>query len=913
MGEEIFNFVLSDLGGIPALPVFIGNYLLDLLSSFFPIFLILSSFVMIYIGFTRGSGDWKQTGQQIAPTAVSIAVILGLLSMKTPYSSEDGGNISGQFWKETNSYTVVELMNTFLGFGNIFADALTHKIIYGSIDVDNNWDNDMDGYFPAVLQAMVDGDKNKEVKEFLTNTIGDDRGNSISDIIEKNNNETAIEVINLTKDLQSLGVLADYRKIKGRQVPGDDISAYSNLNNKRYFELALTTNDQAKIHIHNIAKNNAAQNTTQMSEYNQLALVTYKQNTDTKDIERVKLAFDPDKYFEAKGVKIEDENSVKVNIPLILNTYSGKPGTIEGAFNYMQYKNFSQEERMLGIVNGMAKKYVGLYKVYDAKINDLKSKLNNSKNDSEAKAYKTAIKAFEERRAAVLGQVVKITEFGDDLNYLIHRLSGSNSALSKNHLDSLASIIPDIAKNGVQRGKFIDSFLADDLLEKYLQHENNISEDDFHFHLNGNKRIYSDRIGDKLNSIMRDKAFITNVVFDKFKGLLEEDAYEQTAMGSRSLAPYTKAFLDKNKIKSLNEMEKRLSKVRSDYANDTGKTVAQRLKDDIANNKVSVDSGISRGEIIHWTDLGKYYATFKNIYSPMVTNIITMQSVNGMEQEKMATLVGFMSDLEPTAKTERLIGATSLYATLSGGSAIIKAGANTFTGQSALKGVGGGLWEAIKTIGGMYFAIFFVNVVLPAFVWMFVIITYYVEMSIYVAVFPIGFMFMIFQSYRQSLHQYINMLLGFILMPIVLVSIYFIVLYIDMLLPMFFKQFLPFFASGHEISDAFSLAFGSTNNMLTDVTSATVKTGMDFINEVGSTISGDSKFDIMEVIGNFIYTLLSLLMSTLLLFTFFRANEYMSKILNVSTVGMDSFQGRETVHKFGAFDKTGMTGSLSGR
>ncbi len=98
----------------PALPVFIGNYLLDLLSMFFPILMIMASFVMVYVGLTKGGGDWKNTAQQIAPTITSIIVIIGLLSMKTPYSSQDGGNLSGDFWKETNSKQPIWINSTAL-------------------------------------------------------------------------------------------------------------------------------------------------------------------------------------------------------------------------------------------------------------------------------------------------------------------------------------------------------------------------------------------------------------------------------------------------------------------------------------------------------------------------------------------------------------------------------------------------------------------------------------------------------------------------------------------------------------------------------------------------------------------------------------------------------------------------------
>ena len=144
-------------------------------------------------------------------------------------------------------------------------------------------------------------------------------------------------------------------------------------------------------------------------------------------------------------------------------------------------------------------------------------------------------------------------------------------------------------------------------------------------------------------------------------------------------------------------------------------------------------------------------------------------------------------------------------------------------------------------------------------------------------------------------------------MPIILVSMYFIILYIDMLLPMFFKQFLPFFATSQEFSNSFSLAFGSSDSILTNVMGGVVNVAKDALD---TTITDT---DLTSMIGNFVYTLLSMVMSVLLLMTFFRANEYMSKILNVSTVGMDSFSGKETINKFGGFDKSGLTASIAGR
>ena len=161
-------------------------------------------------------------------------------------------------------------------------------------------------------------------------------------------------------------------------------------------------------------------------------------------------------------------------------------------------------------------------------------------------------------------------------------------------------------------------------------------------------------------------------------------------------------------------------------------------------------------------------------------------------------------------------------------------------------------------------------------------------------------------------------------MPIILVSMYFVVLYIDMLMPMFFNQFMPFFASNKEFANSFNTAFGGQGEWLKRLMGNIVEGAGSLIQHeelnkgkmitFGGGKESSIESDLMASIGNFIYTILSLLMSALLLMTFFRANEYMSKILNVSTVGgMDAFQGRETIGKFGSFDRSGTTVGIIGR
>lgn len=924
MGEDIFNFVLSDISGIPSLPVFIGNYLLDLLSAFFPIFIILSSFVMVYIGFTRGSGDWKQTGQQIAPTAVSIAVIMGLLSMKTPYTSSDGANLDGNFWQDTNSYTVVEMMNTFLGFGNIFADALTHKIIYGSIDVsDSTGDNGFNGYFPAVLQAMIDrnAEKSRDMKEFLKDETTN--SNIYDEVMSKYNSISASTKI-ISKNLYYLGVIDNHTKIRnGAENVVDSISSYSNLKSKEYITSAKSeTGSYLSFNYPTFFMSEG-----QIDEINS----TSKNGAEDRNMKQDKVLIPHLTLFKENGEKdeIAIQEQIKQFASTDLSNISAKIKP-EQLLSYLSKDNFQQEALIIQNVYKIIEVYVTLYEKYES----AQKTLDSSKfEDKEAKAELNKLYLdYEKRKRNILAHIEEAVALEIDLSEIYKLTSGKEASLSGGTIEALIkrvgmnyndNSLKDRAISAAEKNAIVNSF-------------NSVLKDTIPADTHEEKDLTRDATITKvLNNMMRNRAYFTNIAFDKYKDLLKQDTIFNASMGFPLQTPFTVNFFNENKVKALVYLDNKKKQIIDEYWDSTGGTdgkvnVAAKLKKSIEEQQSNSELGA--GKIIHWTDLGKHYATFKNLFSPMMTNIYAMEKMNNADVEKIASLAKLMEELEPSNKISRL---TNVAAVFAGGKFALGVSA---TAKNLLNKAGedkskkatsssfSSFWDAIKIIGGVYFAIFFVNVVLPAFVWMFAIVTYYIEMSMYVAVFPIGFMFMIFQSYRQSLHQYINMLLGFILMPIILVSMYFVVLYIDMLLPMFFKQFMPFFGSYSEFSNAFSVAFGSQTGLLDSLASDVIGGAGEFIDKtmtdiknIGIDNSGSVKdisasSDLIQQIGNFIYTILSLLMSALLLMTFFRANEYMSKILNVSTVGgMDAFQGRETINKFGSFDKSGMTAGIIGR
>ena len=69
-------------------------------------------------------------------------------------------------------------------------------------------------------------------------------------------------------------------------------------------------------------------------------------------------------------------------------------------------------------------------------------------------------------------------------------------------------------------------------------------------------------------------------------------------------------------------------------------------------------------------------------------------------------------------------------------------------------------------------------------------------------------------------------------------------------------------------------------------------------NEVVGALGGG----LIAMFGTTIYTIINLILSSILLLSLFRANEYMSKILNVSVIGQDLFNGRDTINRFGSYN-----------
>ncbi|MFY4758201.1 hypothetical protein ACOTVZ_10190 [Aliarcobacter butzleri] len=800
MSNTTINSILNGIDGIPSLPLFIGNYLLDLVSEFFPIFILLSSFVIVYIGFTRGSGDWKQTLQSIAPQVTSIFVIMALLSMKTPYKNSSGNG----YFENTNSYVIVEMINTFLNFGSFFGDALTHKILYGTLDVSENKNSEFNGYFPNFLQSLIDQNvKKNEVQK---------------DLIK---NDQIVEIENKISSLE----LFVYSYLKKLMI---------NLKKDKIIENA-----------HDIISKNEINSFFKFDIENEKILFGSGENLKEYSYEKIgNFESDPILFLE----KIEKEDKY---ISPILN--------YELDFFYV-VRNF---------VNLKITQY-NLYKNY---IENYEEKLKTLTREQSSNFLTSKINEFKQKNEIVKKELLTSLYLDKDYQKILKLYDREFEFLLNNEVDII-----------FQTNDFYKNLKENTIISEKIENEIKLKLENMKKRQVPIYPIYRDEVGyqDALVAIFQqsylEKSYIIHEFYYPLYNLLKGESIDRMGIMSNSRSIFNLVFLDQENLEKLDEKDKKMLEISKKYLDKvTGEVSVQKvLNEEILKQNKDIDK-----KIISWTDLGKFYSTFKNSFSPILTSSLAFQDLQNVKNERNQDLIKFMEEQEPLEKNNRLLNAGIAY----GGVQIVKnVVAQKFLLQTPKESVSG-IWDSIKTMVGIPFILFFVNVLLPSFIWLFVIITYHFEMSFYVAIVPIVFVFMVFQSYRQGLIQYVNMLLGFILLPIILVTMYFVVLYIDMLIPLFMHELMPYFGN----FDQFSNAFMSENNGI-------LNKGIGYLGG-----------GIMEIIGTTIYTIINLVLSSLLLLTFFRANEYLSKVLSISTIGMDTFQGRETLNKFASFSPNGFS------
>lgn len=200
----------------------------------------------------------------------------------------------------------------------------------------------------------------------------------------------------------------------------------------------------------------------------------------------------------------------------------------------------------------------------------------------------------------------------------------------------------------------------------------------------------------------------------------------------------------------------------------------------------------------------------------------------------------------------------------------------TGVGIQAGKSLVGGAGMFLKIMAQMVTFVFFINILLPSGIWFIALVNYFIEISLYLAIAPISIILMIFQVYHMSVQKYINVLIVLLLYPSVLVSLYFIVLFLDMMLPLMIYSFIPFFNDASTVASVVKIAFGGGDGVVSDVANS-IAEGIA-TTSVGASVGG--------LVAMGISMLLSLFLSTYLIFMILRAQSVLTSMMQGSGMNM---------------------------
>lgn len=313
---------------------------------------------------------------------------------------------------------------------------------------------------------------------------------------------------------------------------------------------------------------------------------------------------------------------------------------------------------------------------------------------------------------------------------------------------------------------------------------------------------------------------------------------------------------------------------------------------------------------ISWMDLGIFYTVFKTTYEGAVRNAFILsqtgkasaQTITNMANISQVSMRSFQNNAIATLGG---IGAVAVSANKFGDELVknFSEGVKTLKdGQSSgfltkmMKGAGSTfsiIGAGGKFIAVILFVLFIVNIILPTGIWFIALLTYYIEIALYLAIAPIAIILMIFQSYHGAVQKYINVLIMLLLYPSVLVALYFIVLFIDMMIPMLLFSFIPFFNDVSSLTSAAQLSFGGDNAV------STITEWLLSTDAVGS-VASFASLAVMSI--------LSVIMSTYLLFMLLRANSILASTLQgggMNMVDSSSSVGGDTERKLKAMTQVG--------
>jgi hypothetical protein len=889
--QNLDLMITGSLNNMQNLPTFLGNALLTATSTIFPVLVLFVSFFILY-KVSSVNGGWRGKLTSIAPYLLSLTLITALLSM---YTKQERGTTD--FMQNLRNYTVVDMISTVTSFGPIFANYLTHATLYGSIAL-NKDNNEFAGWFSTnIEESLKEANKeNEQIEENKKLLLKYSDSAKIFQEVNKYNDNLTPVLYKYVNDLYDTGIILNHNDTLGKAEAGGNFTK-SYDSDANYF-IQLNVNNNQALNKRNYSSTLKDLESTQIDKFqnNRVVRNNYQNNTDDTLTMYIDEIINDSTDANLKDYEI---NITKAFHKYIANYSSYKERDIRKALSLLHPQNLTKEDEAIKIWKETSAKHFKLFDFYNDQLakakEEYKSLNNSSENDKKRKGLEVVIKSLNSNILAIKNTISKVAlAYKDTLTYYKN--------LSENYLQN------DFFYKDIFDSRFIENInrvMEDSNYFATIEKNTVITKDDFVKLNNAYLLLKKDTLVPKfssfsrealenskdantivgaLNSRLESKRVVLTYLFNRTKEILQNDLLLQKQLGLEFNTPFARVFMPEADYNTFVALDNTKRSLRAEYLTNY-KTAAKKLTNDLTN----LDPKLKESPI-NWYELGANYGTFKLAFSKSLIDSMLLSNIQDVDKETDLLLLKSLQELDPKSNANRVLNGLAAYNTLKTTEEFLN-----ITKKVVVKNVdkaaktskeSGSLFAPLADMftGTMavYGIMYLINVILPAVAFLAAVLMYYIDVSIIVAFLPIIFIFMIFQSYHGTTFSILKTLLGLILVPIGLVVMFFIILYIDIFSAYIVKVMLPFFNTDQGFINSINIAMGGNTGFI----NTSVAKVLDLASSGTKAITGNG---FMQYIGPAIHTIISFIISVILLTYFFKVNDYISKLFNVSIVGSNVF------------------------
>lgn len=740
---------------------YIANYMLSMISNMFFVLVLIVAVVNIYTWLTQGGQQFFNLFMNTLFATILTFFMFYLTGSKTIQLQDSG--------KEYKSYLIVESITSLFYVSQRFADFMTYNLLFGA---------NMKSYpSPKLWETSVkSGPTGDEILDgfvftYLVTYVKNSHKRAI-DEITKNTNDAKI-----SDDMKG-EVVKDTEKLK------DKVSDIASPANIKYIDDLAKTNIALLLPYATFNINMSQPYITPTTSKYNYNYNIYDPNTQeilsiSKDVE-ITHGEDGLESLTMKDIFNQDDNLQK----LFTNSNNQMNQALDANINFlddMKSKYISSVEKTEG---------------QQAVYNDIKAKIEETKN---------ALKNTK-------------TMFKDDMEILYSKTLDQQAKEFVTLRDVTLSKYSE-GLLGFTRNKFNDT--------KYINEVSKTSKGNL---LDGVYKTTSMLM--KNSALNENRAYALELdsvasVFDCYQGNVLEKLKQYGGVatvdsGNLDLTKKCTEPLQKALEKTVERLDEAVSKINTAKFGETSSggsiTLNQVFSKSLFNQK---DIKLGDKYYFHWTDLGMFYTGIKSGMGT-VASLYNIALKNELKNEQMVNVfkgVQSLTDSQADAIIKRtaenqimnialgagtVAGVTTGLTQLGG---VMKGITDMSTKQlfsSSLGGIsglvlGGGkvlvlsAGSFLLTFGAVYIMLSIVYYALPAVFWFMGVINWFIKCSILTALMPISIILFLFNGKRQQFFSNVYLMFGQALVPIVLVTLFFVVANSSLIIDLVAQEMIPIF------------------------------------------------------------------------------------------------------------------------